>query len=255
MRIALGVEYNGFDFFGWQAQENLSTIQGSLESALSKIADHPVTIYCAGRTDAQVHATGQVIHFDTTSIRDMRAWTVGANTNLPPSIAIRWGIEVNEQFHARYTAIARKYRYCIYNNPLRPAILSHLATWQYAVLDHKLMHEAAQFLIGEHDFTSFRSSQCESKTAMRNILKINVLRSGQMVIIEVEANAFLHHMVRNMTGVLIEVGKGLKSVTWVKEVLQAKDRRLAAPTAPAAGLYLINVKYPVKYGIPDSEPL
>jgi tRNA pseudouridine38-40 synthase len=250
MRIALGVEYNGNAFNGWQAQENLPTVQGCLELALSKIANESIEVFCAGRTDAGVHATGQVVHFDTNAIRDMRAWTLGTNTNLPSSIAIRWGKEVDEHFHARYSAKSRCYRYHIYNESLRPGILSGLATWQYVPLDHEAMNKAAQHLIGEHDFTSFRSSQCESKTPMRNLLKINVLREKQMVIIEVEANAFLHHMVRNIVGVLMEVGKGVRSTSWPKEVLEAKDRRLAAPTAPAAGLYLVGVKYPA-----DSLPL
>lgn len=249
-RIALGIEYNGQHFYGWQAQENLLTIQGSLETALSHIADHPVKLFCAGRTDAGVHATGQVAHFDTTAIRQMAAWTFGTNALLPPEIAVCWAQHVDMDFHARYTATSRRYRYFIYNYPARPAILSGRVAWHYGPLNTNAMQEAGNFLLGEQDFTSFRSAQCEAKSPMRNIQSLEVKRSNDYVVIEVSANAFLHHMVRNIVGVLLEVGSGAKEPEWVRAVLESKDRRKAAVTADAAGLYLTEVKYPDQYSFP-----
>lgn len=249
MRIALGIEYKGQDFYGWQAQENLPTIQNEIEKALSKIADHPVTLVCAGRTDAGVNALGQVAHFDTHQIRDKRAWVLGTNSHLPSSIAIRFAQEMPDDFHARFSALSRCYQYVIYNAPTRPAIFSHCVTWMYEDLNTKTMQEAANYLLGEQDFTSFRSSECESKTPMREVKKINVLRMKEYVIIEIEANAFLHHMVRNIVGSLIAVGTGLYEPIWLNEVLLAKDRRKAGKTSAASGLYLNFVRYPAKYNL------
>ncbi|MBV8802272.1 MAG: tRNA pseudouridine(38-40) synthase TruA [Gammaproteobacteria bacterium] len=253
MRIALGIEYNGSEFYGWQAQETLPTIQGCLEKALSKIADEPCTLFCAGRTDAGVHATGQVIHFETKANRPMRAWMMGTNSYLPPSISVRWVQIVNENFHARYSALSRCYRYIICNTGTRPALLHNKVTWRYEELNVATMQQASQYLIGELDFSSFRSSQCESKSPMRNVHRIIINRYNDFVIIEIEANAFLHHMVRNIAGVLMRVGAGFQEPEWVLEVLQAKDRRKAAETAPASGLYLYAVKYPSIFLLPSEE--
>ncbi len=253
MRIALGVEYNGHDFFGFQAQKDLRTVQHSLEEALSQIADEEVKIICAGRTDAGVHATGQVIHFDTPAQRNLRAWTLGTNTHLPHSIAITWAKEVDDTFHARFSATSRRYRYIIYNSSIRPALLASRVTWYHHPLNADEMERAGQFLLGELDFTSFRSAECESKTPMRNVHFIKVTREGDFITIDIQANAFLHHMVRNIAGVLMRVGSETKKPEWVLDVLQAKDRREAAETAPASGLYLCQVNYPESYELPKTE--
>jgi len=249
MRIALMVEYDGSQYHGWQAQPGLRTIQQTLESALSEIADQEVSVTCAGRTDTGVHASNQVVHFDCEKERTIRAWIHGANSFLPKDMCVKWGKEMPEHFHARYSALSRRYRYVIYNSAIRPALLRGNVTWQYRQLDHRLMHEGGQYLLGEQDFTSFRSIECQSKTPMRNVQKLQVMRKGDLVIIEIRANAFLHHMVRNIAGVLITVGSGRRPVTWVKDVLLAKDRKLGAETAPPYGLYLVEVAYPDEFGI------
>ena len=250
MRIALGIEYDGNGFHGWQRQSVLSTVQSSLEDALSTIADEPIELFCAGRTDAGVHAIGQVVHFDTNAKRDSRAWIMGTNAHLPSGISVQWAEEVDESFHARYSALSRCYRYIIYNYPSRPALLARKITWYYEPLAIENMYSAAQYLLGENDFSSFRASECQSKTAMRNIQKIEVTRHQDFVVIEIQANAFLHHMVRNIVGVLKKIGAGFEKPVWAKEVLEAKDRRMAAETAPPDGLYLLRVDYPEKYKIP-----
>jgi tRNA pseudouridine38-40 synthase len=256
MRIALGIEYNGAGFYGWQAQANLPTIQGSLESALANIADQPCELFCAGRTDAGVHATGQIVHFDAPVERNRRAWIMGTNSHLPPTIAVRWAQLVSDDFHARYSAMSRSYRYIIYNHRVRSAIFDHRATWYYEELNVATMQQASQYLIGELDFSSFRSSQCESKSPMRNVQRINVNRFDDFVVIEIKANAFLHHMVRNIAGVLMRVGAGYQEPEWVLEVLQAKDRRKAVETASPHGLYLCEVNYPTHFSLPvQSKPL
>jgi tRNA pseudouridine38-40 synthase len=249
-RIAIGIEYNGHEFFGWQSQDNLLTVQGTVEAALSKIAAEPIQVFCAGRTDAGVHATGQVVHFNTQAERSARAWTLGTNTHLPVTVAAQWAIEVDENFHARFSAQSRCYRYVIYNSSLRSAICAFRATWYHHALDAERMHTAAQFILGENDFSSFRSSECESKTPMRNVHSIQVKREGDFVIIEIQANAFLHHMVRNIAGVLMRIGAGFNPPEWMREVLQAKDRRAAAETAAPYGLYLFKVGYPDEYNFP-----
>lgn len=254
MRIALGVEYDGSQFHGWQAQKGLRTVQSELEKALSKVADHPVEIHCAGRTDTGVHATGQVVHFDTNSQRGIRAWIYGGNSNLPKDIAVRWAKQVDDDFHARHSAFSRHYRYIIYNHPIRSSQYTSGVTWQYRPLDVELMQRAAQYFIGEHDFTSFRAVSCQSRTPMRNVTEFNVSRHGDLVILEVKANAFLHHMVRNLAGVLITIGAGKRDSSWAKTVLDAKDRQLGAETAPPYGLYLVGVGYPEQYRLPQNEP-
>jgi tRNA pseudouridine38-40 synthase len=253
MRIALGIEYNGHAFHGWQSQQNLTTVQGCLENALTIIANEPIQVLCAGRTDAGVHAIGQVVHFDTVAERSLRAWTLGVNTHLPSSISVRWAQVVDDDFHARFSALHRRYRYVIHNHSVRSAILADRATWHHYHLDVDLMHEAAQYLTGELDFSAFRSAQCEAKTAKRNLHEITITRENDFIIIEIQANAFLHHMVRNITGSLLMVGEGKKKPEWIQEVLSGKDRRFAGATAPAAGLYFIKVQYPDQYQLPQPQ--
>lgn len=250
MRIALGIEYNGADFYGWQRQKVVLGVQQCLEEALSKVANEPIEVMCAGRTDAGVHATGQVVHFDTTAQRPDRSWTLGINANLPDSIAVKWVHPVSQDFHARYSATARRYRYIIYNNPLRAGILTKGVTHIYYDLDADLMAEAAKCLVGEHDFSAFRAASCQSRTPFRCITDISVERKGEYVIIDVQANAFLHHMVRNITGSLIEVGRKEQSVAWMKEILESRDRTQAGVTAKPHGLYMVKVTYPKEFGIP-----
>jgi tRNA pseudouridine38-40 synthase len=254
MRIALVLEYDGSHYHGWQAQAGLHTVQQAVEDALSKVADCPISVVCAGRTDTGVHATNQVLHFDCDKERSVRAWIHGANSFLPKDICVKWGRELTETFHARYSATARRYRYVIYNGAIRPALMRSNVTWQYRQLDYRLMHQGAQLLLGENDFTSFRSVECQSNTPMRNIHKLQVSRMGDLVIIDITANAFLHHMVRNIAGVLIAIGSGKHPVSWVDEVLKAKDRRLGAETAPAYGLYLVQVTYPQEFSILQNSP-
>lgn len=253
MRIALGIEYNGSDFHGWQAQRDLSTVQGHLQDALGKVANESILIFCAGRTDAGVHATGQVVHFDTHAKRHIDAWIWGTNANLPPSIVVRWARHVDYSFHARFKATSRRYRYIIFNHPIRPAILSSRVTWHYYPLNIERMREAGKYLIGEQNFSSFRSSQCNSKSPMRNVTEFTVERQGDFVVIEIEANAFLHHMVRNIAGTLMKIGGGVKEPEWMQEVLVAKSRRVAAETASPDGLYLIQVRYPEPYDFPANH--
>lgn len=253
MRVALGVEYDGYGFHGWQTQENLPTIQGCLETALTRIADEPVKLFCAGRTDAGVHATNQVIHFDTSAVRSHYAWVAGTNSHLPLSIVVHWAQVVDDGFHARFSALARSYRYIIYNCAIHSALLATRVTWHYYPLDVGSMQLAAQALLGEHDFSSFRSSQCDSKTPMRNIRALTVKRQGDFVLINITANAFLHHMVRNIVGTLLLVGEGRRTPAWVQEVLLAKDRKKAGKTAGAPGLYLSKIDYPDQYAIPVTD--
>lgn len=253
MRIALGVEYDGTNFSGWQAQRDTITVQGVVENAISRIANEPIHLFCAGRTDAGVHASGQVVHFDTRAKRHIDAWVYGVNTFLPPTVVVRWSRHVDYSFHARFTATSRRYRYIIYNHPIRPALLYTKATWCYYPLDVARMQEAGQCLLGEQNFNSFRSSQCNSKSAMRNITDFKVSRHQDFVMVEVEANAFLHHMVRNIVGSLLKVGSGAREPAWMKEVLDAKDRRVAAETAAPDGLYLVQVSYPDPYRFPVSD--
>ncbi len=250
MKIALGIEYNGHGFYGWQSQQNLQTIQGCLEEALSKIADERIITFCAGRTDAGVHATGQVVHFETEAQRNMRAWLLGTNTHLPSTIAVKWATIVADDFHARYKALSRSYRYIIYNHTTRPALLTSRVTWNYDVLNIATMQEASRYLIGELDFSSFRSAECESKTPMRNVTQLNINRFDDYIVIDIQANAFLHHMVRNIAGALMHIGAGFAEPEWMAEVLMAKDRRKAAETASPHGLYLTEVRYPDIYKIP-----
>ena len=254
-RIAIGVEYNGAAFHGWQRQTKppVATIQMAVEDALCKVADQKITLICAGRTDAGVHATGQVAHFDVSNERELKAWTMGVNSLLPSAIRVVWAKEVDSEFHARFSASARRYQYWIHNAAVRPGIFSSLMTHYSKPLNATLMHSAAQALVGEQDFTSFRAVACESKTAMRNVHAVSVKRYGERVCIEIEANAFLLHMVRNIAGSLMAVGTEKQPVSWVETLLAAKNRALAAATAKPDGLYLMAVTYPAKYELPVAE--
>lgn len=252
MRIALGIEYDGSKLFGWQRQKDVPSVQEHLEKALSIVANHPVEVQCAGRTDAGVHGTGQVVHFDTTAARKLVAWTMGVNANLPKNIAVRWAHEVSEEFHARFTATARRYRYIIFNNAFRPGILNAGVSHYHPPLDEEKMHQAGQYLLGENDFTSFRAIHCQSHSPWRNVMHLNVSRMGQYVIVDIKANAFVHHMVRNIVGSLIKVGAGDEKPEWIEWLLAQKDRRLAGATAKAEGLYLVDVDYPASFNLPDA---
>ncbi|MDH5516824.1 MAG: tRNA pseudouridine(38-40) synthase TruA [Gammaproteobacteria bacterium] len=252
MRIALGIEYDGSQFSGWQQQKgDVRTVQGCLEQALSKIADQSIQVVCAGRTDTGVHALNQVVNFDFDQQRDPKAWVLGLNTYLPEDISALWVRDVPDDFSARFSAFERSYRYVIQHRIGRPALLNRRVSWRYGDLDIAKMHEAAQALLGEHDFSSFRSSQCQAKTATREMRSVSVTQQGDFIYIDVCANAFLHHQVRNIVGSLIEIGKTVKPVEWMAQLIAAKDRKQAGPTAPADGLYLVNVKYPAEYAIPE----
>ena len=252
MHIALGIEYDGSGFCGWQMQRHgTRTVQQELEKALSIVADEPVQVVCAGRTDTGVHATGQVVSFETSSVRPDKAWVLGVNAHLPDDVASLWASQVAEDFSARFSATARQYRYVILNRRARPALLNKRVTWRYDSIDTEAMHQAAQVLIGEQDFSSFRSSACQAEHARRCVHFINVHRKGDFIYIDIEANAFLHHMVRNIVGSLLEVGLGEKPLDWIGELLALQDRTQAGITAPADGLYLVKVSYPDEWNLPD----
>lgn len=247
------MEYNGRAYHGWQRQEDdVPTVQGMVEQALTLVASKPVNVNCAGRTDTGVHASGQVIHFDSDIHRSENSWIFGGNSNLPHDIRFLWAKEITEDFHARFSAISRSYRYIIYNYPIRPALWQSYMTWYHRPLDEKKMHAAAQYLIGEHDFSSFRGAACQSNSPMREVKEITVWRNNNYIILNITADSFLHHMVRNIVGVLVEIGESRQPVEWCKQVLKTKDRKAAGVTAPPYGLYLNSVKYPDQYLIPAS---
>ena len=250
MRIALGIEYDGTQYNGWQRQKTGIGVQQRLEEALTVVADEPIDTICAGRTDTGVHATDQVVHFDTRADRSDRGWLLGANTNLPPDINVAWARHVSDEFHARFSATARRYRYVILNRLQRSALHRHRAWWVYEPLDAELMHEAAKQLVGKHDFSAFRAAACQAKTAEREITRISVQRSGDWLTLDVSANAFLMHMVRNITGTLVTVGEGEKPAGWVADVLEGRDRTAGGITAPSHGLTLVGVEYPDVFGVP-----
>jgi tRNA pseudouridine38-40 synthase len=251
MRYALGLEYDGTAFSGWQRQLETPTVQLSVEKAITRVANHPVTVHCAGRTDTGVHARGQVAHFDTDSNRSDRQWVLGINSHLPGSISALWARQVDEDFHARFGAYSRSYRYTILNRWVRPAIGESFYSWCRYSLDAPLMNDAAQYLLGEHDFSAFRSAGCSAQHALREVKAISVERLQDKVIIDITANAFLYHMVRNIVGSLINVGRRENTVEWFAEVLQKKDRKLAGATADSQGLCFLNVRYDAKYELPD----
>lgn len=253
------VEYVGSRYAGWQVQAERLTIQGVLEAALSSIADHPVATICAGRTDAGVHAFGQVVHFDSPAARDSQAWALGGNSKLPPDVSIRWVRPVDarygDTFSARFSAVARRYRYVVHNARTRSALLAGRVTWLNYAIDADAMHRAAQALIGERDFSAFRAAECQSTTPMRNVHAVTVRRHGEFVAIDVRANAFLHHMVRNIVGSLLEVGAGKQPEGWMAELLAGRDRTRAGMTAAATGLYFVGPDYPAAFDLPAAaEP-
>jgi tRNA pseudouridine38-40 synthase len=253
-RFAAGLEYDGRAYSGWQHQPGLQTVQDALQRALSRVADAPVECVCAGRTDAGVHAIGQVVHFDSDAARSERGFRLGANSYLPEDIAVTWLREVPGHFHARFGALARSYRYVIQNRESRPALAQGRATWERRPLDTVRMHEAAQVLLGEHDFSAFRAVECQAKSPLRRMESLSVARNGEWVSIDVTANAFLHHMVRNITGLLLAVGTGDSPPARVASVLAGRDRTASAATAPADGLYFVTVRYPAELGLPVAQP-
>jgi tRNA pseudouridine38-40 synthase len=254
-RIAAVLEYDGGEFAGWQAQPHAPSVQQAVEAAFGFVAGQTVQAICAGRTDSGVHAVGQVIHFDTNAERTPRAWVLGANTRLPPSIATLWASAVDSDFHARFSALRRTYRYCILNRSARSALHRQRTAWVHRPLDADAMHAAAQWLLGEHDFSAFRSKECQSPSPRRRVHTVNVARDGDYVWLEISANAFLHHMVRNIVGTLLEVGCGDAPVAFLAEVLAGRDRSRAGITAPAAGLYLWAVEYPAAFAIASGPAL
>ncbi|VAW42730.1 tRNA pseudouridine(38-40) synthase [hydrothermal vent metagenome] len=251
MRYACGVEYDGHGFLGFQKQVQEPTIQNCLEKAISKVANQPTKIICCGRTDTGVSASAQVIHFDTNATRSDYQWIMGINTNLPKGISLLWIKPVSDDFHARFSAIQRSYQYVILNRWIRPAINRHHQTWEMLPLDEDKMHQASQYLVGKHDFNSFRSSGCQSKTSIKTINSISVIRDGNKVIMDVAASGFLHHMIRNIIGSLLPIGRGEKPVESMLHILQEKDRTKAGITAPPNGLSFNLVKYPKKFNLPE----
>ncbi len=253
-RYALGIEYDGSGYCGWQHQDHCRAVQTQVEAALSRIAAHPVQVRCAGRTDTGVHALNQVVHFDADASRPERAWVEGANTHLPDDVRIRWVKPVADDFDARFSAVARQYRYVIYNDATPSALLRGRVTPVREPLDAARMHRAAQALIGEHDFSSFRAAGCQAKHPRRNVQWITVSRRGPLVFVDIRANAFLHHMVRNIVGSLIRIGTGEREEGWMAALLALRDRTQAAETAPAQGLYFVTAFYPSALVIPERQP-
>ena len=252
MRIAAGVEYDGTAYNGWQKVSSGIGIQAVVEKALTRVANHDVEVHCAGRTDAGVHASGQVFHFDTTSSRSERSWLLGANSNLPDDIGLNWVHPVPDSFHARYSATARTYRYLLLNRLVRSPLCRTRAWWVYETVDTVRMQAAARYLVGEFDFSAFRAADCQARHAVRELREMEVIRQGDWIIFTVTGNAFLQHMVRNIVGTLVAVGKCEYPPDWVAEVLKSRDRRQAGVTAPAAGLTLIDVVYPDDFQLPDA---
>ncbi len=253
MRIALGVEYDGSPYCGWQSQPEAANVQDALQAALSGIASAPVSILAAGRTDTGVHALEQVVHFDTEANRPLSAWVRGTNASLPASIAVLWAHAVPDEFHARFSAQARSYRYLLLNRPVRSAIRHARAGWFHAPLNLDAMREAAQHLLGEHDFSAFRASECQAKTPVKTLTQLEIRKEGDLVTFDLTANAFLHHMVRNIVGCLVYIGKGKHPPQWMHEVLQSRNRDIAAPTFAPDGLYLRHITYEAKWGLPQMQ--
>jgi tRNA pseudouridine38-40 synthase len=248
----LGVAYNGRNYHGWQRQPHGHiTVQEKLEDALSMVANEPIKVMCAGRTDAGVHASAQVVHFDTSAQRPLRAWTHGGNMNLPDDVAIQWAHPVDEKFHARFSATARRYRYVIFNHPMRPALMDKEVSWNYRPLDISKMQQAAGYLLGTHDFSSLRAASCQANSPIRTIHHLNVIGAGNYIVLDVRANAFLHHMIRNLAGLLMKIGASEAPPEWALEVLMAQDRRVSAATAPPYGLYFVDAEYDDAFGLPQ----
>lgn len=254
-RYALGIEYDGGDFLGWQrlskpGETDPGSLQAALEQALSFVADAPIDTVCAGRTDAGVHAACQVVHFDSDAAREPRGWMLGVTSRLPPAVCVRWCLPVTDDFHARFSARARRYRYRLLNRSVRPALERQYLAWERRSLDAAAMRRAAQALLGEQDFSAFRTVHCQAPHARREMQAIEVHRDGEQVVFELQANAFLHHMVRNIVGSLLEVGAGERPEAWIGEVLHGRDRTLAGPTAPAEGLVFLGPRYGPEWGLP-----
>ncbi len=252
MKVALKLEYDGTRYHGWQGQQGVATVQAEVERALSRVADAPVEVVCAGRTDAGVHATGQVVHFETGAERAPRSWVLGANSNLPADVSVVGCQPVEADFHARFSAVRRAYRYVILNRWVRSAVHGPRVTWWHRPLDVERMRAASTVLLGTHDFTSFRASECQAKSPVRTLERLEISRSGDFIHVDVQANAFLHHMVRNLVGSLLLVGQGDRDGDWLAAALEARDRRRAGMTAPARGLYLVGVGYPERFAV-DGE--
>lgn len=250
-RIALGVEYDGTGFHGWQTQERVRTVQATLEAAIARVAAHPIALHCAGRTDAGVHALEQVVHFETRACRSERAWVLGANVNLPPDCCVRWAHSVPDTFHARYSARARHYRYRILARRTRSALERDRALWIHQPLDLERMRDAARSLVGEHDFSSFRAVACQAKSPIRRVHYLEIEEAQGSIDLRIGANGFLHHMVRNIVGVLVAVGRGDAAADWTAELLTARDRTLGGVTAPPQGLYFVRADYPDDLGLPQ----
>lgn len=255
MRYALALEYDGSGFLGWQKHHTGATVQAAVEKALSYVADEPVQVVCSGRTDARVSARCQVVHFDSDVVRAERAWLLGANTQLPDSVRGLWLQQVPGGFHARYCARARRYRYSLLIRPIKPAINRQFLSWHREPLDAARMHEAAQLVLGEQDFSAFRTVHCQAKHPVRNLHQLNVSQDGELIYFDVQANAFLHHMVRNLVGSLIAIGKHEQPVDWMKTLLDGKDRTVAGPTATAEGLMFLGALYPREWALPESVSL
>ena len=253
MKIAAGVEYDGSRYSGWQIQKHADSVQAHVEAAVAAVADHPVTVTCAGRTDAGVHALNQVVHFESEAGREPHSWVLGANTHLPADISLTWAKPVPADFHARYQATSRVYKYIILNRPARPGLQHGRVTWECRHLEAEKMSRAAPSLIGEHDFTSYRATSCQAKSPFRNVMSLGVRRENDYIIILITANAFLQHMVRNIAGVLMAIGMGKQAIGWELEVLAARSREQGGVTAAPDGLYLVDVNYPEKYGIPGAR--
>ncbi len=254
-RIALGLEYEGNAFRGWQTQPGGSTVQDALELALAAIAGAPVATTCAGRTDTGVHATSQVVHFDAPVLRPESAWVRGVNAHLPEGVAVRWAQPVAADFHARFSARGRRYRYLLLNRPVRPGLAAGRVGWFHLPLDAERMQAGADLLLGTHDFSTFRAAECQAKTPIKELRQARVRRQGDMIVFDFEASAFLHHMIRNLVGTLVYIGKGKHEPAWVSELLAARDRRLAAPTFSPSGLYLAGVTYEPHWGLPETTVL
>ena len=253
MKIAIGMEYCGTGIHGWQKQKQTPTVQDCVERALSSVANHPVQVYCAGRTDAGVHALQQVIHFETPAQRELHAWVLGGNISLPNSISLLWAREMDDDFHARFSATGRTYRYVILNRRARPGILHGQVSWEARPLDVERMSEASKVFLGTHDFSAYRAIHCQAKSPVREVRRLDIVQKGEFIVIDIEANAFLHHMVRNIAGVLMAIGMGQEQPIWAKQVLEARDRTVGGVTATPDGLYLINVEYPEHFEIPKAE--
>jgi len=253
VKLAFGIEYEGSAYHGWQSQKGVPTIQETLEEALTKIADQPIRVHCAGRTDTGVHGLGQVIHIETDAIRKESSWLFGSNTHLPSDISVKWVKQVSDDFHARFSATRRTYRYYILNQQARSAILRNKIVWERRPLSLKPMKKAASYLTGTHDFSAYRSLECQAHSPVRTVYRLEINQHGPVIMLEIEANAFLHHMVRNIAGVLMAAGMKRATPEWALEVLEGKDRRLGGVTAPPEGLYLMKVDYPESFKLPSLE--